>query len=70
MGDGAAGNAKLQKLGLESATERRRVMSIINGEDETPTLMNWYEVGGESTLMLLMGILLVIAPDGHTADYR
>lgn len=63
VGDGAAGNAKLQKLGLESATERRRVMSIIKGEDETPTLMNWYEVGGESILVLLMGSLLIIAEE-------
>lgn len=63
MGDGAAGNAKLQNLGLESATERRRVMSIVMGEDETPSLMNWYEVGGESILVLLMGSLPVIAEE-------
>lgn len=41
---GAAGDAKLLKLGLESATDRRRVMAVVMREEETPSFINWFEV--------------------------
>lgn len=40
----AAGDAKLLQLGLESAVDRRRIMSVVTGEEEFPPLINWYEV--------------------------
>lgn len=43
-GAGANGDAKLLNLGLESTIERRRVMAIVTGEEEAPSLMNWFEV--------------------------
>lgn len=43
-GAAASGDAKLVKLGLESTIERRRVMAIVTGEEEAPSLINWFEV--------------------------
>ena len=39
-----SGDAKLLKLGLESVTERRRVMAMAMRENGILTLMNWFEV--------------------------
>eukprot|EP00903_Cladosiphon_okamuranus_P016531 g15251.t1 len=39
----AAGDAKLLKLGLESTTDRRRVMAVVMREEETPSFINWFE---------------------------
>lgn len=41
---GSAGDAKLIKLGLDSAVDRRRVMAIVTGDEDPPTLINWYQV--------------------------
>lgn len=40
----AARDAKLLQLGLQSAIDRRRVMAIILGEEDFPSLINWYKV--------------------------
>lgn len=40
----SGGDAKLRKLGLESSIDRRRVMAVMLGEEETPSLINWFEV--------------------------
>lgn len=39
-----AGDAKLLKLGLESTTDRRRVMAVVMREEDTPSFINWFEV--------------------------
>lgn len=55
---GAAGDAKLLKLGLESAIERRRVIAVVLGEEENPSLINWFEVcTGSDTPGPLVGYL-------------
>lgn len=41
---GTDGEAKLLKLGLEPASERRRVMAVVTKAEETPRLMNWFQV--------------------------
>lgn len=41
---GADGEAKLLKLGLEPASERRRVMAVVTKVEENPQLMNWFQV--------------------------
>lgn len=41
---GTDGEAKLLKLELEPASERRRVMAVVTKAEETPRLMNWFQV--------------------------
>ncbi|CAM9759100.1 unnamed protein product [Scytosiphon promiscuus] len=40
---GAVGDAKLLKLGLEPAVDRRRVMAVVMKEEPNPRFINWFE---------------------------
>lgn len=44
VASGAAGDAKLLKLGLESTVDRRRVMAVVMKEEPNPSFINWFEV--------------------------